>query len=248
MQTVIIEGHDNIAVLRLNNGVTNAISPLLVAELSEALRQIRNEFKGMILTGGSKFYCIGLDLPTLLRLDREAMAEFWEKFDQVVLDLYTHPLPSVAAMAGHATAGGAILALTADYRFGTPGRKLIGLNEVNIGVPVPYLADLILRHSLSERSATDIVYRGELMEHTFAKDLGLVDEIHAEDELEAAALEAVSRLADRPQPAFGIIKKNRVQAVCNVFEKYRRAKMTEMLDCWFLPSVQAMLIKAAEKF
>jgi enoyl-CoA hydratase/carnithine racemase len=154
----------------------------------------------------------------------------------------------VAALAGHATAGGTILALTADYRFGTPGRKLIGLNEVNIGVPVPYLADLILRHILSERHATRIVYRGDLVEQTAAKDLGLVDEIHPEAELAAAALAAVKELAERPQPAFGIIKNNRVHAVQSAFEKQRQAKKIEMLDCWFLPPVQAMLKKAAEKF
>jgi enoyl-CoA hydratase/carnithine racemase len=248
METVVIEPHGKIALLRLDNGVTNAISPLLVDELGEAVRKVQAEFHGMVLAGGSKFFCIGLDLPTLLKLDRAKMGEFWEAFDQVVLDLFSLLLPTAAAMAGHATAGGTILALTADYRFGVSGRRLMGLNEVNIGVPVPFLADLMLRHIISERSATDLVYRGELLAHEHAKEIGLVDEIYAEDELESSALEAVDRMVQRPQPAFGIIKKNRIQAVCRRFESHRRAKKEEMMSCWFLPAVQTLLTQAAEKF
>ena len=69
MSKVNLEAHDAIAVLRLNNGVANAISPELVDDLSETIKQIKNGFKGMVLAGGDKFFCIGLDLPTLLQLD-----------------------------------------------------------------------------------------------------------------------------------------------------------------------------------
>jgi enoyl-CoA hydratase/carnithine racemase len=248
MQTVTIEGRDTVAVLRMNNGATNAISPLLVEELSQALKTVQSGFQGMVITGGSKFFCIGLDLPELLKLDRNGMGEFWDAFDQVVLDLFSLLVPTAAAMAGHATAGGTILALAADYRFGVPGRKLMGLNEINIGVPVPFLADLMLRHILDERRATDIVYRGELMEHAEAKACGLVDEIHPEDEVELSAIECVRRMVGRPQPAFGIIKKNRIQEVCRRFETHRRAKKEEMMSCWFLPAVQELLTQAAAKF
>ena len=98
METVVIEPHGKIALLRLDNGVTNAISPLLVDELGEAVRKVQAEFHGMVLAGGSKFFCIGLDLPTLLKLDRTKMGEFWEAFDQVVLDLFSLLLPTAAML------------------------------------------------------------------------------------------------------------------------------------------------------
>jgi enoyl-CoA hydratase/carnithine racemase len=83
MPKVILEAHDTVAVLRLNNGVTNAISPELLDDLSDAVKRIKSEFKGMVLAGGEKFFCIGLDLPGLLQLGRSAMVEFYFKFMQV---------------------------------------------------------------------------------------------------------------------------------------------------------------------
>ena len=60
MPKVSLEAHEDIALLRLNNGVVNAISPELVDDLGKALIRIKDEFKGMVLAGGDKFFCIGL--------------------------------------------------------------------------------------------------------------------------------------------------------------------------------------------
>ncbi|MFH2057592.1 MAG: enoyl-CoA hydratase-related protein [Pseudomonadota bacterium] len=73
------------------------------------------------------------------------MVDFFQRFNQLTLDLYTLPLPTACAISGHAIGGRNILALTGDYRFMAEGKKRIGLNEIQLGVPVPYLADLILR-------------------------------------------------------------------------------------------------------
>ena len=78
----------------------------------------------MIFAGGTRFFSIGLSLPELLQLDRESMTEFWYDFDQALFNLFTLPLPSACAIAGHAIAGGTILALTCDYRLATAEKKL----------------------------------------------------------------------------------------------------------------------------
>ena len=116
MPKVSLEAHEDIALLRLNNGVTNAISPELVDDLTDAVKRIKNESKGMVLAGGNKFFCIGLDLPTLLRLDRPDMVEFYRRFNQAVLDLYTLPIPTACAIDGHATAGGFAHGVTSRMR------------------------------------------------------------------------------------------------------------------------------------
>lgn len=248
MSTVTLEDHGNVAILRLSNGVTNAISFSLVEEMLDILGRIKGEYRGLILAGNRKFFSIGLNLPELLKLDRKGMDVFWDKFDDVVFGLYTLPIPTATMIAGHATAGGTILALTCDYRFAAPGRNLMGLNEVNIGLPVPYLADLMLRATVSERAATSIVYRGGLIEPDVAQTIQLIDEVHPEMELETRALEAVEELATRSQPAFSLIKKNRTEAVRLNFEKNRNAKKKEMLDCWFRPEVLELLEEAAKLF
>lgn len=248
MPKVSIETHNAVAVLRLNNGVTNAISPELVDDLADALHRAKVEFKGLILAGGSKFFSIGFDLPALLQLDRSAMSNFYFKFDHAVLDLYTVPLPSACAISGHAIAGGTILALTADFRFASSGRKLMGLNEVKIGVPVPYLADLILRQIVGDRVATELNYHGEFVEAEQAQKIGLLDAVYAPEELEQKAIEKIADLAALPRYGFNLIKANRVEDIQLKFREKGSVKSDLFLDCWFNPAVQELLKEAAKKF
>ena len=65
MPKILIESHGGNAILRLNNGVTNAISPDLIDDLSEKLIMVEKDFQGVILAGGEKFFCIGLDFNAL---------------------------------------------------------------------------------------------------------------------------------------------------------------------------------------
>ena len=248
MSKVKIEAHADVAVLRLSNSVTNAISPELVDDLADALDQAKEEFKGLILAGGSKFFSIGFDLPTLLQLDRPAMADFYFKFNQTALDLYTLPLPTACAIAGHAIAGGTILALTADFRFASSGRKLMGLNEVKIGVPVPYLADLMLRQIVGDRAATELNYHGEFLDAEQAQKIGLLDEVCPVEKLEQKAIAKVADLAVLPPYGFNLIKENRVEEIRSRFKEKGSAKIGLFLDCWFNPAVQELLKQAAKKF
>jgi enoyl-CoA hydratase/carnithine racemase len=248
MPKVILEAHDTVAVLRLNNGVTNAISPELLDDLSDAVKRIKSEFKGMVLAGGEKFFCIGLDLPGLLQLGRSAMVEFYFKFMQVALDLYKLPIPTACALNGHATAGGTIFALCSDFRFASSGRKFIGLNEVKIGVPVPYLADLILRQVVGDRYATEMMFKGEFVEPDKAQEIGLVDAVFSPEDLEEKAVAKIAELTALPPNGLTLIKKNRVETVRSQYEDVRSIEADLFLDCWFNPSVQELLKEAAKKF
>ena len=248
MSKVKIEAHDDVAILRLSNGVTNAISPELVDDLANALYQAKKEFKGLILAGGTKFLSIGFDLPALLQLDRPAMADFYFKFNQTVLDLYTLPLPTACAIAGHAIAGGTILALAADFRFASSGRKLMGLNEVKIGVPVPFLADLMLRQIVGDRQATELNYRGEFLEAEQAHKIGLLDVVCFAQELDQKAIEKIADLTALPRYGFPLIKANRVEEIQSRFKEKGSVKIGLFIDCWFNPAVQELLKEAAKRF
>jgi enoyl-CoA hydratase/carnithine racemase len=248
MSKITIEANDAVAVLRLNNGVTNAISPDLVDDAAQAVKRIKSEFKGMVLAGGDKFFCIGLDLPALVKLARPEMAEFYFRFNQMVLDLYTLPIPTACAIEGHATAGGAIIALSSDFRFASPGRKFIGFNEVKIGVPVPYLADLILRQVVGDRCATEMMFTGEFLEPEVAKNVGLVDTVCPSEDLEKEAIHKIAELAALPQEGITAVKNSRVEAVRSKYEAMRSSEADLFLECWFSPATQELLKKAAKKF
>jgi enoyl-CoA hydratase/carnithine racemase len=248
MSKVTLEAHDAVVVLRFNNGVTNAISPELIDDLLATMKQIKNEFNGMVLAGGDKFFCIGFDLPMLLQLDRPEMTEFYVRFNQAVLDLYTLPMPTACAIDGHATAGGAIFALSPDFRFVSSGRRFIGFNEVKIGLPIPYLVDLMLRQIVGDRCATELMFRGEFVEPEEAHRIGLVDDVFTSQDLEEKAVGKIAELAALPSCGLTVIKNNRVEAVRSRYEEKRSADPDWFLNCWFNPAVQELLREAAKKF
>ncbi len=248
MKKIFMESRGDVAVLRLANGVTNAIGYELLEDLSSALAEVKSGFRGMVLAGGNKFFSIGLNLPEVLGLDQKGMTVFWTLFENTVLDLYTLPVPTAAAITGHATAGGAILALACDFRFTAEGRKLIGLNEISIGVPVPYLADRMLRQTVGDRVATEMEYGGKLVGPEEAKAVGLVDGLFPDGEVESGAIAAITRFTAVTAPAFSLTKRHRTREIPAEFNAVRQELNRAFMECWFAPATQALLKEAAAKF
>lgn len=248
MSTVAIESRASVGILRLTHAVTNPIGPGLVKDLSSALQQARLEFQALVLAGGDKFFSMGFDLPALLELDRNGMAAFFHGFGDLLLDLYTVPVPTVCAVKRHAVAGGTILMLTTDYRFAASGRTLVGLNEIRLGVPVPYAADLMLRQIVADRVATEVIYRGELVEASSLQAGGLVDRILPADDVEPLAVEFAAELAGFSSEAFAALKENRVEEVQRRYREHGRERNERFLDVWFSPSAQEGLREAVKTF
>lgn len=248
MTTVVTEVQENIAVLTLNNGTTNSISPDMVRDLSKTLNEVRNEAKGIVLCGGEKFFSIGLDLPALIEYDRAEMSDFWDKFSRLVFDLYTVSLPTVCALSGHAVAGGNVLALTCDYRVAGTDRAKIGLNEIQLGIPAPYLADMVLRQLISERSATEMLYSGNFKSFSEAKTIGLIDDIVSPETLIQKAKEKAAELANHQAYAFSAVKSCRIEEIRGKYEQNIKARNETFLDCWFSEPTRRMLEEAAQKF
>ena len=126
MGMIRVDMCDDIAVLELDNGVTNAINSELAAELSKVLRDAEANARGVVLCGNEKFFSMGFNLPELIELDREGMREFLFGFNEAIRDLYVLPLPTALSIEGHAIAGGTILGLAADFRIAAAGKKRTG--------------------------------------------------------------------------------------------------------------------------
>ncbi len=248
MSIINVEPLGDIAVLRLQNGVTNAIDPDLVTACSQSLKAISQAYRGMVLTGGNKFFSIGLNLPELLKYDRKVLTRFWQDFDEMMIDLFTLPIPTVCAISGHAVAGGTILALACDFRYIASGKRFMGLNEVTIGVPVPYLADMMLRQIIGDGKATEMTYGGAMIDPDQAAVIGLVGEVVEEKNLLEKAVEKITPMAAYSQTAFQFIKQSRVGALVEHYQKTRDERLTSFLECWYQQDVQMLLQKAAEKF
>jgi len=243
--------HDGVVVAEMRRGVTNAIGPGLMGSLARTIQRTHDDpdTAALVLSSANaKFFSIGLDIPGLLDQPAEEFHTFLTFFSRLCLSLYALPKPTVAAIPGHATAGGCILALCCDYRFIAEGRKLIGLNEIRLGVPVPFVADRILMALVGQYNARQITDGGEFHMPERALALGLVDRIVSADDLIAQSIEQARLLAEMPGAAFAQIKANRVGPVCAEIEAGLEQKNVEFVQAWYSPQTRLMLQEAAAKF
>ncbi len=251
MEQVWLHKEGTVAIVRLAKGVTNAIGMQLVNDLRAKVKEVRDdpEARALLLTSESdRFFSIGLDIPELIEYDKDQFAQFIELFDRLCIELYSLPKPTVVAIRGHATAGGAILALTGDHRVMTTGRVAMGLNEVRLGVTVPYPTDRMLRDLVGSRTARDVMEVGDFFNPEELLAMGLVDEIVPPDEVLFIARELATSLAASPTEAYAAIKANRTGPVVAAIEADLPAKQAEFVDMWYSPAAQAQLEEAMLKF
>jgi enoyl-CoA hydratase/carnithine racemase len=240
-----------IAVVRLDRGVINALNPALVLSLGRAVATVREDdgLTALVLSSANdKFFSIGLDIPELLGFSRGDFARFLEDFDSLCLELITFPKPVIAALRGHATAGGCILALCCDYRLIADGRRRMGLNESRLGVPVPYPADCALRWLVGARTARDVADSGEFFLPPDLLRMGLVDEVWPGEEVETRAVEKARTLAEAAGQAFPSIKRSRVEGLEAEIRLRLGEKQREFVEAWYSPAARARLEAAIEKF
>ena len=248
---VKVENWDGVALLRLDNGAANPLNMELLTELRRAVKLAgRDEsVKALVLDSASeKFLSIGFDIPALFPLDREKMRVFFRFFNITAMELFRSPKPSVAAIRGHAVAGGCILALACDRRYIAEGKTLMGLNEVKLGVPVPCLPDRITRDLAGTRMAREILEEGEFYLPERSLAMGLVDSVLPADQVQGVALAEAERLGDLPAEAFALIKGEYTREVAAHVEKRQAEMEEEFLDRWFAPAARAQLEAAMENY
>ena len=115
-------------------------------------------------------------------------------------------------------------------------------------MPAPYLADLILRQIVGDRYATEMLYHGEFMSLSDAKQIGLIDRICSTETVEEQAVKKAAELAAFHGQALAAIKANRVEAIRLRYEENYKSKNEIFLDCWFSEPVQKLLKEASQKF
>ena len=246
-----IEHQEHVGIIKLNRGVTNAINGDLVSALDDAVKVQAADpnVLGLVLTSSNhKFFSIGLDIPSLFDLDEKEFRSFYQSYNQMCLGILTFPKPLIAGITGHAIAGGCILSLCCDYRFISEGRKLIGLNEIKLGVPVPYVADCMLRKLIGHRNARDVMDSGGFLEPEEAFKLGIVDRILPLEEVLPQAIEKARDLASDSADAFTLIKGSRVYAVEREISDQLAEREDAFIKCWYSDDARAQLKEAISKY
>lgn len=189
--TYTLEGQT--ALLQMDDGKANALSEAMIDSVVAALDRAEKEASAVVLVGRPDRFCAGFDLKVMMSSPEAAVALLRRGAD-MLMRLYSCPLPLVIACTGHAKAGGALVVLTGDVRIGAAGAFQIGLNEVSIGLPVPVLAMELAR----DRLAPGELLRATLQATIYAPDdavrAGYLDEVVAPGEVLARAKAEAARL------------------------------------------------------
>jgi enoyl-CoA hydratase/carnithine racemase len=234
--------HGDIREIRLARAPVNALDPALCAALVDAIRgAVADGVGGIVLAGGPKVFSAGLDVPFLLGLpDRAALTAAWEQFFAAARELAACPLPVVAAIAGHAPAGGCVLALCCDYRVMASGPFRIGLNETQVGLVAPDGIQRLMRRAVGPHRAERLLVTGELVESEQALAIGLVDELAGIDEVDARARAWLEQLLLLPRKP---VLQTRAIARAELVDALRpeNIALDHFVDAWNDPDTQAGL-------
>jgi enoyl-CoA hydratase/carnithine racemase len=246
-----VEQKNQILIAKLNRGVTNAINLELVNKLSEIVKKTEQDTKvhALVLSSANeKFFSIGFDIPELFELDKKDFMIFYRAFNRLCLDLYTLPKPTIAAITGHAVAGGCIIALCCDYRYIAPGETKMGLNEIKLGVPIPYPVDCMLRQVLGFRIAREMTDAGDFYEADALLDMGMVDKIMPLEKLQTEAVARAASLGGHAQNAFAMIKRSRTESTETQILLKLKEKEETFLEAWYAEETRERLKEAMKKF
>jgi methylglutaconyl-CoA hydratase len=191
-ETLRFETSGHLSTITLNRPERrNAISIQMIAELQAALDEIeKTHTRVVILTGAGKAFCAGIDLDYLQAIARQTAAENQEdskRIAKMFRKIWSYSRPLIAAVNGHALAGGCGIATLCDFTLAVPEAKF-GYTEVKIGF-LPAIVSVFLTRQIGEKRARDLLLTGRLVEAPEAKELGMVNELVPVENLMARAHE-----------------------------------------------------------
>lgn len=209
-QTLHVSEAEKIVTVTLNRPERrNALNPQLIDELVAVMDALSHRRSGvMILTGRGSAFCAGLDLEHLKSLANKTVAEHREDSQRVARlfrSLYDLPLPTIAAVNGHAIAGGMGLATICDFTLSVPEAKF-GFTEARIGF-IPAMVSVFLSLQVGEKQVRDLLLTARLLPAEEARQMGLVNEVINESGLMMRARHLAHQLLQNSPEALRATKK-----------------------------------------
>lgn len=231
-----------VSLLTLNRPPANALSPDLLSALDKALSEAaESDNRAVVIAGRPGLFSAGLDVPLLLTLDQPTMRAFWETFFGVLRTLALSPIPVGVAITGHCPAGGTVLSLFADYRIAAAGDFKLGLNEVEVGLPMPPMVFSAFRRLIGPRAAEQYAVDGRLICPDAALACGLVDAVVPAEDVIERAVERAKLLASLPRSALAATRMLARADLATMFERLDADLYDQMNAVWFGGETQAAM-------
>jgi enoyl-CoA hydratase len=228
------EDVDGVAVLRLANGAVNALDLELLRAITETFTALdRDPCGSVVLTGAGRAFSAGVDLWRVAEGGREYVEAFLPALDDAFLAIFDLGKPVVAAVNGHAIAGGAILACAADHRLMAEGGGRFGVPELQVGVPFPLSALEILGYAVGGPAARRAILSADTVAAPEALARGFVDEVVPAHSLLDTATGRARALATRiPADTYRLTKAQLHTPVAERLARYRPAMDPRTLQLW----------------
>ncbi|MDY7103261.1 MAG: enoyl-CoA hydratase/isomerase family protein [Actinomycetota bacterium] len=207
----MIHVDDSAAVRRvtLDHGPVNALDVELLDAITDTVEELCADraTRAIVLAGGERAFCAGVDLRRVVDEPPSYRVGLVSSLDRCFTRVLTAPVPTVAAIGGHAIAGGLVLAACCDHRVATTGKARLGVTELAVGVPFPPVAHAATARLVSAAAANRLMLDATLVGTDEALALGLVDELAEPDDVLSRATAVAERRAAIPAAAYALTKR-----------------------------------------
>jgi enoyl-CoA hydratase len=246
------EDRGDVAILRMENGKVNAMDIELCAAFSAELdRLLKEDVRSVVLTSKGTTFSAGVNLVRLVQGGTNYIEEFLPALTEALFKVFTFPRPIIAAVNGHAIAGGFILACACDVRIMGEGAGRVGMPELLVGVPLPAIAMEVLRFAVPAPHLAQLAYFGRTVTPAEALQMGILEEVVPENHLLAHAFRTANHMAAIPDKPFQITKRQLRASYVERFEAERAKYDAEILQTWCSPhtleSIKAYIARALRK-
>jgi len=225
--------NQGIAVVAMAHGKANALDIALCERLAASFEELRTaDVRAVVLTGQGRIFSAGVDLVRLSAGGADYVRAFLPALHRLYDAVFFHPKPVVAAINGHAVAGGCVLACCTDRRIMAAASGRIGITELLVGVPFPALAFEIVRFAVPARHLVEFTYGGATYDGDVALQRGWVDDLAASDKLMEEAVAAAEKLAALAPRAFAEAKRQIRRPVAERMERSGAATDKTVTEIW----------------
>jgi len=198
-----LEERGEVAIMRLQHGKVNALDLELLLAITEAMRAV-DQARAVVITGSGSVFSAGVDLQRIVAGGPSYVREFLPALSDSFMAIFDHPGPVVAAVNGHAIAGGCVIAAACDVRLMAQGK--IGLAELSVGVPFPPAAMEIMRHATGP-AIGHLVLTAALLDPAQAQSIGLIQHVCTAEVLLESAVDRARQMARTPAGVFSVSKR-----------------------------------------
>jgi enoyl-CoA hydratase len=226
----------DVAVLTMSHGKANALDIEFCDAIATQIDRLRSApERAVVLIGRGKMFSAGVDLVRLSAGGADYVRRFLPALHRLYETVFFFPKPVVAAVNGHAIAGGCVLECCADKRIAARDGGRIGVTELLVGVPFPPMAFEVMRFALPPRYLAEAMYSGATFQTDAALAIGLVDELVEPAALLDRAVAAAETLAALSPRAFAQTKQQMRQGARDALERHGKAVDAASADIWAAP-------------